>query len=258
MSGQFEGRVAIVTGGNAGIGAAIATRFARNGASVVVAARRMDKSLELVRRIEADGGRALAVEVDVARRADVESMVHETLRRFGRLDIAVNNAGVSGPVMTPVADIDEASWDQVMDINLKGVWLCMKYEIPAMLAAGGGAIVNISSIYGLKPSDVGHAPYCTSKYGMIGLSKTAAIDYGQSGIRVNVVAPGYTHTDLVDATLDAAPDLAAALLNKYSGQKRVGDAIEVAEAVAWLCSGAASFVNGAVLTVDGGDTARLY
>ena len=157
-----------------------------------------------------------------------------------------------------MAEIDEKSWDEVMNINLKGVWLCMKYEIPAMLKQNKGAIVNVSSIYGFKPGDIGNAPYCVSKYGLIGLSKTAAVDYGQQGIRVNVVSPGYTHSEMVDPGIEAFPETMNALVARYSAQKRVGDAEETAEAITWLCSDGARFVNGAVLAVDGGDTSRLY
>ena len=256
--GIFNGKVAIVTGASSGIGAAAALQFAREGAKVVIAARRNDKCEDVVRQIQALGSEGLFVQTDVTKRADIQALVEATLARFGRLDCAVNNAGISGPVSVPVAEIEEESWDQVMNVNLKGVWLCMKYEIPAMLQHGAGAIVNVSSIYGYKPSDVGHAPYCTSKFGVIGLSKTAAVDYGQQGIRINVIAPGFTHSEMVDPFMESAPALQNALIKRYSGQKRVGDAEEVAEAIAWLCSDAAKFVNGAVLAADGGDTSRLY
>ena len=159
--------------------------------------------------------------------------------------------------MLPVADIEEEGWDEVMATNLKAVWLCMKYEIRAMLKTGKGAIVNVSSIYGLKPSDVGHAPYCASKFGVIGLSKSAAVDYGLAGIRVNVVAPGFTHSEMVDPAFESAPEFAQAILRKHSGMRRLGDAEESAEAMVWLCSDAASFINGAVLPVDGGATSGM-
>jgi NAD(P)-dependent dehydrogenase (short-subunit alcohol dehydrogenase family) len=255
---MFDGKVVIVTGGSSGLGAAAALQFAREGASVVIAARRMDKSAEVVRQMEALGGQGHFIQTDVTKRADVEALVEGTLARFGRLDCAVNNAGIAGPVGVPVADITEEGWDAVMNINLKGVWMCMKYEIPAMLKHAKGAIVNISSIYGFKPSDVGHAPYCTSKYGVIGLSKTAAVDYGHKGIRVNVVSPGFTHSEMVDPLAEHNDALTKALVSRYSAQNRLGDAEETAEAITWLCSDAARFVSGAVLAVDGGDTTRLY
>jgi A-factor type gamma-butyrolactone 1'-reductase (1S-forming) len=255
---NFDGRVVIVTGGSSGIGAAAALQFAREGARVVIAARRNDKSEAVVRQIEALGSEGLFLQTDVTKRADIEALVEGTLTRFGRLDCAVNNAGIAGPVLVPVAEIEEEGWDEVMNINLKGVWMCMKYQIPAMLKHGKGAIVNVSSIYGYKPSDVGHAPYCTSKYGVIGLSKTAAIDYAQQGIRVNVVSPGFTHSEMVDPAVEAFPDVMKAVVHRYSAQNRLGDAEETAEAITWLCSDAARFVNGTVLAVDGGDTSRLY
>jgi NAD(P)-dependent dehydrogenase (short-subunit alcohol dehydrogenase family) len=185
-------------------------------------------------------------------------LVDGTLARFGRLDCAVNNSGIAGPVMVPVAEIEEEGWDAVMNINLKGVWMCMKYEIPAMLKSGKGAIVNVSSIYGFKPSDVGHAPYCASKHGVIGLSKTAAIDYAQQGIRVNVISPGFTHSEMVDPVVEALPEVMKSVVGRHSAQNRLGNAEETAEAITWLCSDAASFVNGTVLAVDGGATSRLY
>ena len=251
-------KVIIVTGGSSGIGAAAALQFAREGAKVVIAARRNDKSEAVVRQIETLGSEGLFIQTDVTKRTDIEALVEGTLARFGKLDCAVNNAGVAGPVLVPVAEVEEEGWDEVMNVNLKGVWMCMKYEIPAMLKQGKGSIVNISSIYGFKPSDVGHAPYCASKFGVIGLSKTAAIDYGQQGIRVNVVSPGYTHSEIVDPYVDSAPELMEALRSRYSAQDRLGDAEEIAEVITWLCSDAARFVNGAVLAVDGGDTTRLY
>jgi NAD(P)-dependent dehydrogenase (short-subunit alcohol dehydrogenase family) len=254
----FEGKVVIVTGGSSGLGAAAALQFAREGAKVVIAARRSNKSADVVRQIETLGSEGLFIQTDVAKRADIEALVDGTLARFGRLDCAVNNAGIVGPVTMPVADITEEGWDAVMNINLKGVWLCMKYEIPAMLKQGKGAIVNISSIYGFKPGDLGNAPYCTSKFGVVGLSKTAAVDYGQQGIRVNVVSPGFTHSEMVDPLAENNAELTKALVSRYSAQNRLGDAEETAEAITWLCSDAARFVSGAVLAVDGGDTTRLY
>lgn len=254
----FAGKVALVTGASAGLGEATALHFAQEGAKVVVVARRVDQGTRVVQRIEAAGGEALFVQADVSRAGDVERMVAATLERFGRLDCAVNNAGIAGPRFTPIADVTEAQWDEVMGINLKGVWLCMKHEIPALLAAGGGAIVNVASIYGLKPSDVGHASYCTSKFGVVGLTQSAACDYGQMGLRINAIAPGFTHSEMVDVNRPGAAERYQALTARHSGMKRLGHAEEPAAAIVWLCSAAASYVNGAVLAVDGGGATRMY
>ena len=254
----FAGKVALVTGASSGLGEATALRFAQEGAKVVVVARRVDQGTGVVRRIEAAGGEALFVQADVSRGADAERMVAAALDRFGRLDIAVNNAGIAGPRFTPIADVTEAQWDEVMGVNLKGVWLCMKHEIPALLAVGGGAIVNVASIYGLKPSDIGHASYSTSKFGVVGLTQSAASDYGQMGLRINAIAPGFTRSEMVDPDRPGAAERYQALISRHSGMKRLGQAEEAANAIVWLCSGAASYVNGAVLAVDGGGATRMY
>src|SRR5215471_10621834 len=254
----FEGKVVIVTGASSGIGEAVALKFAQEGAKVVVAARREEKSQRVVQQIAALGGEGLFIKTDVTKRADIVALVNGTVAKFSQLDCAVNNAGITRPVMVPIAEIEEEDWDELMNTNLKAVWMCMKYEILAMLKQGKGAIVNISSIYGFKPSDIGHAPYCASKFALIGLSKTAAIDYAQQGIRVNVVAPGATHSEMVDPYVESAPEVINAVVSRYSALNRLGYAAETAEAITWLCSDAARFVNGTVLPVDGGDTSRLY
>jgi A-factor type gamma-butyrolactone 1'-reductase (1S-forming) len=255
---SLAGKVALVTGASAGLGEAAAWRFAQEGAKVVVVARRGDQGARVVQRIVAAGGEALFVQADVSRAGDAERMVAATLNRFGRLDCAVNNAGIAGPRFTPIADVTEAQWDEVMGINLKGVWLCMKHEIPALLAAGGGAIVNVASIYGLKPSDIGHASYATSKFGVVGLTQSAASDYGQMGLRINAIAPGFTRSEMVDPDRPGAAERYRALTARHCGMNRLGRADEPAAAIAWLCSEAASYVNGAVLSVDGGGATRMY
>jgi len=254
----FAGKVALVTGASAGLGEATAMKFAREGARVVVVARRTEQGARVVQRIIALGGDAHFVRADVSRAADVERMVNEALEKFGRLDCAVNNAGIAGPRFTPVAEVTEAQWDEVMGVNLKGVWLCMKHEIQAMLAHGSGTIVNVASIYGCKPSDVGHAPYATSKFGVVGLTKSAAADYGQMSIRINAVAPGFTVSEMVNPDRPGAAERYQALVARHSGMNRLGKAEETANAIAWLCSDSASYVNGAVLAVDGGSATRLY
>lgn len=256
--GPFTGKVALVTGASSGLGEATALRFAGLGASVVLAARRIGRCEALASRIVASGGIAHAIRADMASTADVHAMVAATLDRFGRLDCAVNNAGVAGPMRTPLADVTEAQWDAVMDVNLKGTWRCMKHEIPAMLASGGGAIVNVASIYGLKPSDVGHSTYAASKHGVIGLTRSAAADYGQCALRVNAVAPGFTRSEMVDPGRPGGAEHYARMVARHSGMNRLGEAAEAANAIVWLCSAEASYVNGAVLAVDGGSATRLY
>jgi A-factor type gamma-butyrolactone 1'-reductase (1S-forming) len=255
---DFSDKVVLVTGASSGLGEATALKFAAYGANVVVAARREDKGQAVVDKIKASGGQGLFLRTDVTSRIDIEAMIETTLKTFGRLDCAVNNAGIAGPIMTPTADVEEESWDHVMNTNLKAVWMCMKYQIPAMLRQGKGAIVNVSSIYGLKPGDFGIAPYATSKFGLIGLSKTAAVDYASEGININVVAPGFAHSEMVDPVAHSAPDFMHTLIGRHSASDRLGQADEVADAIVWLCSDAARFVNGAVLSIDGGGASRLY
>lgn len=251
-------KVIVVTGASSGLGAATAIRLASEGAKVVLAARRRDKGEHVLRQVESAGGEGMFVQTDVTRTADVKALVAAALERFGGVDGAVNNAGVTGPTLTPLADIDEAGWDETINTNLRAVFVCMKYQIPALLARGGGAIVNMSSMYGLKPSDLGHSPYCASKFGVIGLTKTAAVDYGDKGIRVNAVCPGFTHSEMVDPYVESAPELMGRVIKRHSAMNRLGESNEVAEAVVWLLSEQASFVNGAALLVGGGDTTRLY
>ncbi len=256
--GAFDGKVVIVTGGSSGLGAAACVEFARQGAKVVVAARRKDQSEGVVRQIAEAGSEGFFVQTDVSKSADIEAMVARTVEKFGRLDCAFNNAGITGPTLTPVAEIEEKGWDETMNVNLKAVWLCMKYEIPAMLKNGKGAIVNCSSMYGLVTGDVGNAAYCASKYAVIGLTKAAAADYGQQGIRVNTVNPGFVHSEMVDPYVESAPEMMKALVSRHSAMNRLGEGHEVAAGVVWLCSDAASFVNGTTLQMDGGEATRLY
>jgi A-factor type gamma-butyrolactone 1'-reductase (1S-forming) len=255
---NFADKVVLVTGGSSGLGEATARKFAQQGAKVVIAARRVEQGGQVVQRIIDSGGEAYFVQADIRRAAEAEHMVRAAVERFGRLDCAVNNAGISGPRLTQLADITEAQWDEVMNVNLKGVWLCMKYEIPAMLANGGGAIVNLSSIYGSKPSDMGHAAYASSKHGVVGLTSSAAVDYGQLNIRINAVAPGFVRTEMVDPDRPGAAERYKLLTARHCAMNRFGTVDETAQAIVWLCSGAASFVNGAVLAVDGGSTTRIY
>ena len=255
---RLEGKVIIVTGASSGLGAATALRLATEGAKVVVAARRRDRGEAVLHAIEAAGGLGLFVATDVTRTADVQALVAATVAHFGGLDGAFNNAGVTGPTLTPIADIEEDGWDEAINTNLRAVFVCMKHQIPAILARGGGAIVNMSSMYGLQPSDLGHAAYCASKYGVIGLTKTAAIDYADKGLRINAVCPGFIHSEMVDPYVEAMPELMGRVVSRHSAMNRLGEPDEVAQAVAWLLSGEASFVNGEAMMIGGGDNTRLY
>jgi NAD(P)-dependent dehydrogenase (short-subunit alcohol dehydrogenase family) len=250
---EFQGKVAIVTGGTSGIGRAAAIAYARAGAKVVVAGRRAAEGEETVRLIRAQRGEALFVPTDVAQHAQVKKLVGRTLEQFGRLDFAFNNAGIE-QVPTPFLEQDEETYDRVMDINVKGVWLSMKYEIPAMLKAGGGAIVNTSSALGVI-AFAGVEVYVASKHAVIGLTKSAALEYGKQGIRVNAVLPAVIETDMYERFTGEKPEMQAAMAALHP-IGRIGTSEEVADAVIWLSSDKSSFVTGHSLLVDGGFTAQ--
>ncbi len=255
---RMQNKVIIVTGASSGLGAATARQLGAEGAKVVLAARRRDNGEKVLRDIEAAGGEGLFVQTDVNKTADVKALVDAAVERFGGLDGAFNNAGVTGPVMVPLADIDEAGWDEALTTNLRAVFVCMKYQIPALLARGGGAIVNMASRYGLFAGDIGNAPYVASKFGVVGLSKTAAIDYADKGVRVNAICPGYIHSEMVDPFLQAEPEFMSRVIHRHNGMNRVGEPEEIAEAVTWLLSSQSSFVNGTALLASGGDHTKLY
>ncbi len=252
MSGMFDGKVVVVTGGNIGIGQATAMRFAEEGAKVVVAARRIPEGEKVVSNIIKDGGDAIFVKTDVSKATEVEALIAQTVESFARLDYAFNNAGSRGVGLTH--ELSEESWDEAIDTNLKGTWLCMKYEILQMLKQGQGAIVNMSSSFGLVGFP-GRASYSASKHGVIGLTKTAALEYAQEGIRVNAVCPGGVMTPPVESLMQQNPELAEGFL-KSQPIGRIAEPNEIAEAVLWLCSDAASFVTGNAMVVDGGYTAQ--
>lgn len=251
MERQMEGRVALVTGGSSGIGRATAVKFAAEGARVVVADVNTEGGEGTVRLIEDGRGEAIFVRTDVANATEVETLVNRTIQVYGRLDAAVNNAGIS--IEGRVHEVSEAAWDRLLGVNLKGVWLCMKYELIQMLKQGGGAIVNMSSVWGVVGM-TGEAPYVASKHGVSGLTKAGALDYAREGIRVNEVCPGLIHTPMTANTLSDPVRRERIVSKEPVG--RPGTPEEVAAAVVWLCTDAASFVTGHALVVDGGFLAQ--
>ncbi|HEX4188631.1 MAG TPA: SDR family NAD(P)-dependent oxidoreductase [Solirubrobacteraceae bacterium] len=252
MNGSLTNRVALVTGASRGIGAATARALARKGAAVALAARDADRLDALVAEITEAGGRALSVPVDVGDADAVEGMVARTVDAFGRLDIAFNNAAGGGHPPTPLPDVGVHEFDSAFAINLRGTFLCLKHEIPAMLSSGGGSIVNMTSTAGLEGVG-GLAAYVSTKHGIVGLTKVAALEYAARGIRVNAVAPGPILTEQLERAGASAQQGAAQAMP----MKRVGRPEEVAAAVAWLCSDGASFITGATIPIDGGKLAGM-
>jgi NAD(P)-dependent dehydrogenase (short-subunit alcohol dehydrogenase family) len=249
MTKEWEGKVALVTGGTSGIGRDAAILFAKAGAKVAVAGRREAEGKETVELVGTAGGDGVFVQADVSKASDVEALVKKTVEKFGRLDIAFNNAGIEG-AWVPIVSQSEEDWDRTIDINLKGVWLCLKYEIRQMLKqGGGGAIVNMSSVAGLMGS-AGAATYCASKHGVMALTKSAALETARNHIRVNVICPAVIETPM-GQRIFGAPEM-----NKYAlglhPIGRFGKPMEVAEAVLWMCSDRASFMTGQSLVLDGG------
>jgi NAD(P)-dependent dehydrogenase (short-subunit alcohol dehydrogenase family) len=251
QNGSYAGKVAFVTGAGSGIGRATALAFAREGASVVVSDISERGNQETVRMIEELDERALAVRCDVTRTGDVKAALDRTVETFGRLDVAFNNAGVEQEEAA-TAQLAEEVWDRVIDFDLRGVFLCMKHEIPLMLEQGGGAIVNTSSGAGVKGFPMG-AAYVAAKHGVIGLTRSAALDYAQANIRINAVCPGIIETQMMDRVTGDTPEGRQQVISQEP-IGRMGKPEEIAEAVLWLCSEAASFVVGHAMVVDGGQT----
>src|SRR5436189_4197017 len=253
-NGSFTGKVAFITGGSSGIGRATALAFARAGASVVVGDVAEQGNQETAELIEREGGRALAVRCDVTRADDVKAALEKTFDSFGRLDFAFNNAGIEPKKPAPLADYDEEEWNRIIDIDLCGVFLCMKHEIPLMLKSGGGAIVNTSSgagVIGIK----GSPAYTAAKHGVIGLTRAAALDYAAQNIRINAVCPGYIDTPMMGRFTGGTPEGRARVLAEEP-IGRMGKPEEIAATVVWLCSDAAAFMVGHAMVIDGGQTVQ--
>lgn len=249
MFESMRGKVAIVTGGTAGLGRSTALAFARQGVKVMIAGRSADKGAAVVQEIQARDGEASFVQTDVSRAADVERMIAHTLETYGRLDFAFNNAGVMSLGLIP--ETSEEDWDRIVNTSLKGVWLCLKYEIPAMADSGGGAIVNMASVSGVT----GHATigaYSASKGGIIALTRVAAVECAKTGIRVNAVSPSMIETDMC-LSIPSGLEILTAVGQTYP-LGRHGQPEEVANPVVFLCSDGASFITGHNLLIDGGET----
>ena len=250
MGDSMKGKVALVTGAGSGIGRATSLVFAREGAKVMAVDLNEAPVTETVDLITGMGGEASGVTADVSMAEDVQRMVSETVSRFGRIDAAFNNAGIHTGVRIPFHEYPEDEWDRVIGVNLKGVWLCIKYEAPAMLEQGGGVIVNTSSVAGLVAGQ-GTSAYTASKHGVAGLTKSAAMDYARQGIRVNAVAPGEITTPMMDLII-SSNNFSKVQKDEEQPIGRMGKPEEIAEAVVWLCTDAASYVTGHVLPIDGG------
>jgi NAD(P)-dependent dehydrogenase (short-subunit alcohol dehydrogenase family) len=247
----FTGKVAFITGAGTGIGRATALAFSRQGASVVITDIKAETLQETAQLIEQEGGRSLAIPCDVTQTGSVKAALDKVIDTFGRLDYAFNNAGVEQP-KTPLADIDEAEWDRIVDTDLRSVFLCMKYQIPLMLQQGGGAIVNTSSGAGVKGIP-GQGAYAAAKHGIIGLTKSAALDYASQNIRINAVCPGFIETPMYDRFTGGTEKGRQEVISQEP-IGRAGKPEEIADAVIWLCSETSSFIVGHALVVDGGQT----
>jgi len=249
MTHQFSGKVALVTGGASGLGRVSAVALAREGAKVIVSDVAVTGGETTVQMIKEEGGLATFIRADITKSDEVEAMVGAAIQNFGRLDFALNNAGIDG-VRARIANYPEDVWHQVINLNLTGVFLCLKHELPIMVKQGSGVIINMSSVAGVTGFP-GHAAYTASKHGVIGLTKTAAIDYSKAGIRVNAICPAYTRTPMLDRMLEQTPDLEAKLISRVP-LRRLGTAEEIAQAVIYLFSDAAAFITGHSLVMDGG------
>ena len=255
MIKEFEGKIALITGGSSGIGRATAIAFAKKGAKVVIGDRMEKEGQETVAMIKKNGSEAIFFKTDITQATEVKNLVNQTISTYNRLDYAFNNAGTEG-ILGPSIEESEENWNQVINTNLKGVWLSMKYQIPEMLKNGGGAIVNNASVAGLigVPN---RSIYCASKHGVIGLTKAVALEQATAGIRINSVCPGVIQTDMTDRVFGKDDDSEGKVQMAAAHPiGRIGQPEEVANAVVWLCSDAASFITGHSLTIDGGYTVK--
>jgi NAD(P)-dependent dehydrogenase (short-subunit alcohol dehydrogenase family) len=251
--GRFTDKVVLITGATSGIGRATALAFAREGAKVVFCGRRVTLGEQVAREIKQAGGEALYVRADVLKSADIEALVATTVNTYGRLDIAFNNAGVISNA--PIHETPEEEWDRIVNTNLKGMWLSMKYELPQMLKQNSGVIVNNSSMHAFS-TRAGASPYAASKHGILGVTKAVALEVGPSGIRVNAVAPGPIDTPMLRAGIGATPE-GRARFAETTGLKRIGRDDEIAQAVLWLSSDESAYITGTSLLIDGGTVASL-
>jgi NAD(P)-dependent dehydrogenase (short-subunit alcohol dehydrogenase family) len=248
---RFESKVVLVTGGTSGLGRDAALAFAREGAKVVLTGRRVEAGEEVVSAIQKEAGEVLFVRADVSKTSDVEATVQACVKNYGGLDCAFNNAGIDGTLMVPMVDYKKEVWDQVILTNLTGTFLSMKYEIPEMLKRGGGSIVNMSAMAGLRSGRRTGAAYNASKHGIIGLTTTGAVEYAARGIRVNAVCPALIQTPMSEATFLKDEAMVQKAIQMYP-IGRIGRPEEVTSLVLWLCSSEASFVTGSAIPVDGG------
>jgi NAD(P)-dependent dehydrogenase (short-subunit alcohol dehydrogenase family) len=250
---SLQDKVAFITGGGSGIGRASALKLAAQGVKIGVTDVNVEGGHETVQKVSEIGGEAIFHACNVADAGQVEAAVNATVEAFGRLDIAFNNAGVGG-TMVPADQLDEETWDLVIDINLKGVWLCMKYELPHMLKQEAGTIINVASLAGVVGFPY-NASYGASKHGVIGLTKSVALEYARQGIRVNAICPGFTETPMVTDMVDEVPSMGDRVL-RSSPMRRLGNATEIADAVVYLAGDTSTFVNGHALILDGGASAQ--